>query len=99
MGAVLLIYDYGIANIIHDNIFKMHLRGSALMGSRPCLHSHAILVLVRVQFLTLMPTTGSSLGYFPRLPTLVPWPGPQVTLCNRKAVELESVAGALLERG
>ena len=43
MGAVLLIYDYGIANIIHDNIFKMHLRGSALMGSRPCLHSHAIL--------------------------------------------------------
>ena len=41
-----------------------------------------------------MPTTGSSLGYFPRLPTLVPWPGPQVTLCNRKAVELESVAGA-----
>nr|CAN65677.1 hypothetical protein VITISV_002012 [Vitis vinifera] len=37
---------------------------------------------------------GSSLGYFPRLPTLVPWPGPQVTLCNRKAVELESVAGA-----
>ncbi|XP_034700992.1 threonine--tRNA ligase, chloroplastic/mitochondrial 2-like [Vitis riparia] len=41
-----------------------------------------------------MPTTGSSLGYFPRLPTLMPWPGPQVTLCNRKAVELESVAGA-----
>ena len=37
-------------------------------------------VLVRVQFLTLMPTTGSSLGYFPRLPTLMPWPGPQVTL-------------------
>ncbi|KAL6329054.1 hypothetical protein AAG906_007344 [Vitis piasezkii] len=70
MGAVLLIYDYGIANIIHDNIFKMHFRGSALMGSRP----------LRVQFLTLMPTTGSSLGYFPRLPTLMPWPGPQVTL-------------------
>ena len=43
MGAILLIYDYGIANIIHSNIFKMHFKGSALMGSRPCLHSHAIL--------------------------------------------------------
>ena len=37
-------------------------------------------VLVKMQFLTLMPTTGSSLGYFPRLPTQMPWPSPQVIL-------------------
>ncbi|KAM1281735.1 hypothetical protein ACFX15_021860 [Malus domestica] len=37
-------------------------------------------VLVKVQFLTLIPTTGSSFGYLPRLPMLMPWPGPQVIL-------------------
>ena len=36
-------------------------------------------VLVRVLPVTLMPTTGASFAYFPRLPTLMPWPGPQVT--------------------
>jgi len=33
-----------------------------------------------VQFLMVTPTTGSSFWFFPRLPTLIPWPGPQVTL-------------------
>ena len=37
-------------------------------------------VLVKVQFLTLMPTTGSSLEYFPRLPMLMPCSVPQVIL-------------------
>jgi hypothetical protein len=36
-------------------------------------------VSVRVQPITLIPDTGSSFGYFPRLPMLMPWPGPQVT--------------------
>ena len=88
--------------IIHDNIFKMHFRGSALMGSRPCLHSHAILGVGEVQFLTLMPTTGSSWGYFPRLPTLMPWPGPQVTLwiliCSLSApIETQSSPVSMVE--
>lgn len=81
MGAILLIYDYGIANIIHDNIFKMHFRGSVLM--READHVFTLTpfwVLMKVQFLTLMPTIGSSLGYFPRLPTQMPWPSPQVIL-------------------
>ncbi|KAM2039230.1 hypothetical protein ACFX1T_012694 [Malus domestica] len=37
-------------------------------------------VLVKVRFVTLFPTTGSSFEYLPRLPMLMPWPGPQVTL-------------------
>ena len=37
-------------------------------------------VSVRVQPITLIPDTGSSFVYFPRLPMLMPWPGPQVTL-------------------
>jgi len=36
------------------------------------------IVFVRVQFLTVTPITGYSLWYLPRLPTLMPWPGPQV---------------------
>lgn len=36
-------------------------------------------VPVRVQFLTVRPTTSFSPGYFPKLPTLIPWPGPQNT--------------------
>lgn len=36
-------------------------------------------VLLSVQFLTVIPSTGSSFGYFPRLPTLMPCPGPHVT--------------------
>ncbi|PKI31016.1 hypothetical protein CRG98_048592, partial [Punica granatum] len=36
-------------------------------------------VLVRVQFLTQNPETGSSAWYFPKLPTLIPWPGPHFT--------------------
>ncbi|KAI9160306.1 hypothetical protein LWI28_006981 [Acer negundo] len=37
------------------------------------------MVLKKLQFLTVTPTTGSSFIYFPRLPTLMPWPGPHVT--------------------
>ena len=37
------------------------------------------MVFVRVAPFTLIPMTGASLGYFPRLPMLMPWPGPQVT--------------------
>lgn len=37
------------------------------------------IVLVKVQFLTVTPSTGSSFWYFPKLPTLTPWPGPHVT--------------------
>lgn len=33
-----------------------------------------------VQSVTKIPSTGSSLSYLPRLPTLIPWPGPHVTL-------------------
>lgn len=40
-------------------------------------------VFVSVQSTTLTPTTGSSFEYLPRLPTLIPWPGPQVTLWTR----------------
>lgn len=36
------------------------------------------MVFVRVQFLTVTPMTGSSFWYLPKLPTLMPWPGPQV---------------------
>jgi len=36
-------------------------------------------VAVRVQFLTVIPSTFSSVVNFPRLPTLRPWPGPQCT--------------------
>ena len=36
-------------------------------------------VLLSVAPVTLIPETGSSFWYFPRLPTLIPWPGPQVT--------------------
>uniref|UniRef100_A0A6N2MID2 Uncharacterized protein n=1 Tax=Salix viminalis TaxID=40686 RepID=A0A6N2MID2_SALVM len=32
-----------------------------------------------VQFLTNIPETGFSLGYLPKLPTLMPCPGPHVT--------------------
>jgi len=32
-----------------------------------------------VQFLTRTCSTASSFGYFPKLPTLIPWPGPQFT--------------------
>lgn len=38
------------------------------------------IVLVNVQFLTKTPCTGDSFWYFPRLPTLMPCPGPHVTL-------------------
>jgi len=36
-------------------------------------------VFVRMQFLTVTPITGCSSWYLPRLPILMPWPGPQVT--------------------
>ena len=36
-------------------------------------------VLLSVAPVTLIPETGCSLLYFPRLPMLIPWPGPQVT--------------------
>ena len=36
-------------------------------------------VLLSVAPVTLIPETGSSFWYLPRLPTLIPWPGPQVT--------------------
>ena len=36
-------------------------------------------VLVRVQPITLIPNTGCSFMYFPRLPMLMPWPSPQLT--------------------
>ena len=36
-------------------------------------------VFLKVQFLTNTPSTGSSSGYFPRLPTLMPCPGPHLT--------------------
>lgn len=35
-------------------------------------------VLLRVQFGTVMPSTSFSSGYFPKLPMLIPWPGPHV---------------------
>ena len=38
-----------------------------------------LLVPVKVQFLTVNPTTSSSFIPFPRLPTLIPCPGPQKT--------------------
>lgn len=45
-----------------------------------------LFVLFNVQFLTIRPRTGSSLGYFPKLPTLIPCPGPHVmfrmTICR-----------------
>ena len=37
-------------------------------------------VFLRVQPLIFTPWTGSSFGYFPRLPMLNPWPGPHETL-------------------
>ena len=37
------------------------------------------MVFVRVAPFNLTPTTGASLGNCPRLPMLMPWPGPQVT--------------------
>ncbi|KAJ8643710.1 hypothetical protein MRB53_005458 [Persea americana] len=37
-------------------------------------------VPVKVQLRTTNPTTSSSLGYLPRLPTLIPWPGPRKML-------------------
>lgn len=37
-------------------------------------------VLFNVHCLTKKPSTGSSPGYFPKLPTLIPCPGPHVTL-------------------
>lgn len=36
-------------------------------------------VRVKVQFVTLTHRTSFSAGYFPKLPMLIPWPGPQVT--------------------
>lgn len=36
-------------------------------------------VLVRVQLVTVMERTSFSAAYFPKLPMLIPWPGPQVT--------------------
>jgi len=36
-------------------------------------------VLLRVAPITLIPETGCSFSYLPRLPMLMPWPGPQVT--------------------
>ena len=38
-----------------------------------------VCVFVRVQPITLTPDTGCSFGYLPRLPMLIPWPGPQFT--------------------
>ena len=38
------------------------------------------IVLVKVQSRTLMRATGCSLKYLPRLPMLIPWPGPHLTL-------------------
>jgi len=39
-----------------------------------------LVVLIIVQFFTITPSTGSSLVYLPRLPMLMPCPGPHVTL-------------------
>ena len=36
-------------------------------------------ILLRVPPITPIPETGYSFWYFPRLPTLIPWLGPQVT--------------------
>ena len=36
-------------------------------------------VLLSVAPVTLIPKTGCSFLFFPRLPMLIPWPGPQVT--------------------
>ena len=41
-----------------------------------------LVVLIIVQFFTRTPSTGSSLVYLPRLPTLMPCPGPHVTLAT-----------------
>jgi hypothetical protein len=38
-----------------------------------------VVVFLRVQPITLTPNTGCSLWYLPRLPMLIPWPGPQIT--------------------
>jgi hypothetical protein len=38
-----------------------------------------VIVFVRVQPITLTPETGCSFWYLPRLPMLIPWPGPQFT--------------------
>lgn len=39
-----------------------------------------LVVPVNVESLTVIPVTSSSFGYRPRLPMLIPWPGPQWTL-------------------
>lgn len=44
-------------------------------------------VLAKVQFLTMIPLTSFSVSYLPRLPTLIPCPGPQKTLLMATLVD------------
>ncbi|PIN11476.1 hypothetical protein CDL12_15921 [Handroanthus impetiginosus] len=42
-------------------------------------------VSLKVQFLTCIPCTSFSATFLPRLPMLIPWPGPHITFCMDKS--------------
>ena len=51
------------------------------MGSRPCLHSHAILGVSKVAVLDTNANHRFFIGLLSQTSHAVPWPGPRVTLC------------------
>ena len=63
----------------------MVIPSKCISDAEPGVEAGQVLILtpfvvpVMVQSLTKIPDTGSSAFHFPRLPTLMPWPGPQVT--------------------
>lgn len=58
-------------------------------------------VLVKVQLVTVIDLTSFSPGYFPKLPMLIPWPGPQLTrvmfiFVTPSPIEMQSSPVAIL---
>ena len=75
-GAIILIYDDGVARILNKDGPKSDIRNNPAYLVAQVLILTPLSVLEKLQCFTLTLVTAPSLGSPPMLPIPIPWPGP-----------------------